>query len=85
MFKEASRFLTSLKGKSPQSAAHTGTGVINGRRKSRKELELEARVRGRKVREWFAYLAACNEQNAPAYGVPDEILAAWDAAHRSGR
>jgi hypothetical protein len=68
MFKGSSRFLTSLKGKRPQSVAHSGTGVTNGRRKSRKVLELEASVKGRKVREWFAYLAACKEQESPAYG-----------------
>ena len=85
MFKGSSRFLKSLKGKSPHSAAHSGTRATNGRRKSPKVLELEASVKGRKMREWFAYLAACKEQERPAYGVPEEVLIAWNSAQRSDK
>lgn len=58
-------------------STHAADRATNGGVEARGDVNLDAHVRGRKLREWFSYLAACENQGMPAYGVPEEIRQAW--------
>jgi hypothetical protein len=77
MYKKTSRFLQSLAQhggiRTPQSAAHKNREKSGGRSKAGLALRLDESVKGRKVREWLAYLEACKAQGVPAFGVPEEL------------
>ncbi|MEQ9247459.1 MAG: cold shock domain-containing protein [Nitratireductor sp.] len=75
MYKNASRFTQHLRETGWYESGRKKSR--SGSPKSKKGDQIDVRADQRKLRDWFAYLDACEAQGNVPVGVPDEIRAAY--------